>query len=45
MDLFHGATFVSQKIYSGDYTDSANSDLVVITAGKKQQQGETIVKQ
>jgi L-lactate dehydrogenase len=42
MDLSHGAPFVSPiKIYSGDYTDSANSDLVVITAGRGQKQGET----
>ncbi|MDR1943093.1 MAG: L-lactate dehydrogenase [Endomicrobium sp.] len=42
MDLSHGAPFVSPiKIYDGDYKDSANSDLVVITAGRGQKQGET----
>ncbi|WP_373477154.1 L-lactate dehydrogenase [Candidatus Endomicrobiellum devescovinae] len=42
MDLTHGAPFVSPiKIYAGDYKDSANSDLVVITAGRGQKQGET----
>lgn len=42
MDLSHGAPFVSPiKIYAGDYKDSANSDLVVITAGRGQKQGET----
>ncbi|MDR1244497.1 MAG: L-lactate dehydrogenase [Endomicrobium sp.] len=42
MDLSHGAPFVSPiKIYAGDYKDSANSDLVVITAGRRQKQGET----
>jgi L-lactate dehydrogenase len=42
MDLSHGAPFVSPiKIYAGDYIDSANSDLVVITAGRGQKQGET----
>lgn len=42
MDLSHGAPFVSPiKIYAGDYKDSANSDLVVITAGRGQKQSET----
>ncbi|MDR3256038.1 MAG: L-lactate dehydrogenase [Endomicrobium sp.] len=42
MDLSHGAPFVSPvKIYAGDYPDTANSDLVVITAGRGQKQGET----
>ena len=44
MDLSHGAPFVSPvKIYSGDYPDTANSDLVVITAGRGQKQNETRV--
>ncbi|MCA6070773.1 MAG: L-lactate dehydrogenase [Endomicrobium sp.] len=42
MDLSHGAPFVSPvKIYAGDYPDAADSDLVVITAGRGQKQGET----
>ncbi|MDR1523125.1 MAG: L-lactate dehydrogenase [Endomicrobium sp.] len=42
MDLSHGAPFVSPiKIYAGDYPDTANSDLVVISAGRGQNPGET----
>jgi L-lactate dehydrogenase len=42
MDLSHGAPFVSPvKIHAGDYPDTANSDLVVITAGRGQKPGET----
>jgi L-lactate dehydrogenase len=42
MDLSHGAPFVSPvQIYAGDYRDTVNSDLVVITAGRGQRQGET----
>ncbi|MCL2335586.1 MAG: L-lactate dehydrogenase [Endomicrobia bacterium] len=42
MDLSHGAPYVSPvKIYAGDYKDTANSDLVVITAGRGQKPGET----
>ncbi|MDR2395556.1 MAG: L-lactate dehydrogenase [Endomicrobium sp.] len=42
MDLSHGAPFVSPiKIYAGDYPDTANSDLVVISAGRGQKPGET----
>ncbi|AKL98410.1 L-lactate dehydrogenase [Endomicrobium proavitum] len=42
MDLSHGAPFVSPiNIYAGDYPDTANSDLVVITAGRGQKPGET----
>ncbi|MDR2616613.1 MAG: L-lactate dehydrogenase [Endomicrobium sp.] len=42
MDLSHGASFVSPiKIYAGDYPDTANSDLVVITAGRGQKPGQT----
>jgi len=42
MDLSHGAPFVSPvNIYAGDYKDTANSDLVVIAAGRGQKQGET----
>jgi L-lactate dehydrogenase len=42
MDLSHGAPFVSPiKIYAGDYPDTANSDLVVIAAGRGQKLGQT----
>jgi L-lactate dehydrogenase len=42
MDLSHGAPYVSPvKIYAGDYPDTADSDLVVITAGRGQKPGET----
>jgi L-lactate dehydrogenase len=42
MDLSHGAPFVSPiKIYAGDYPDTSNSDLVVISAGMGQKPGET----
>ncbi|NLM36256.1 MAG: L-lactate dehydrogenase [Clostridiales bacterium] len=42
MDLSHGASFVSPvSIIAGDYKDSANSDIVIITAGANQKPGET----
>jgi len=42
MDLSHGAAYVSPvEIMAGDYSDIDNSDLVVITAGKKQEPGQT----
>ncbi|MCL2484541.1 MAG: L-lactate dehydrogenase [Endomicrobia bacterium] len=42
MDLSHGAPYVSPvNIYVGDYSDIADSDLVVITAGRGQKPGET----
>jgi L-lactate dehydrogenase len=42
MDLSHGAPYVSPvKIYAGDYRDAADSDLVVVTAGRAQKPGET----
>ena len=42
MDLSHGAAYVSPvEIMAGDYSDIDNSDLVVITAGKKQKPGQT----
>jgi L-lactate dehydrogenase len=41
-DLSHGAPYVSPvKITSGDYPEMKNSDLVVITAGKKQKPGQS----
>lgn len=42
MDLAHGASFVKPvEIKSGDYKDTANSDIVIITAGAAQKPGET----
>ena len=42
MDLSHGAPYVSPvEIIAGDYSDIKGSDLVVITAGKKQKPGQT----
>ncbi|CAG7839881.1 L-lactate dehydrogenase [Clostridium haemolyticum] len=42
MDLAHGASFVSPvNIYAGDYSDTKNSDIVIITAGAAQKPGET----
>lgn len=41
MDLSHGAPYVSPvEIIAGDYPDIKGSDLVVITAGKKQKPGQ-----
>ena len=42
MDLSHGAPYISPvEIIAGDYPDIRNSDLVVITAGKKQKPNQT----
>lgn len=42
MDLSHGAPFVSPvDIINGDYPDIVDSDIVVVTAGKNQKQGQT----
>lgn len=42
MDMNHGMPFVKPvKIYSGDYSDCKGSDIVVITAGANQKEGET----
>ncbi len=42
MDLSHGAPYSAPvKITAGDYPDIHGSDLVVITAGKKQQLGQS----
>jgi L-lactate dehydrogenase len=42
MDLSHGAPYISPvEVVAGDYPDLAGSDLVVITAGKKQKPGQT----
>lgn len=42
MDMNHGMPFVRPvRIYSGDYSDSKDSDIVIITAGASQKPGET----
>ncbi|HEY5562851.1 MAG TPA: L-lactate dehydrogenase [Clostridiaceae bacterium] len=42
MDLSHGASFVRpMEITSGEYSDTKNSDIVIITAGVGQKPGET----
>lgn len=42
IDLSHGAPFTPPvNVTAGEYKDIKNSDLVVITAGKKQKQGQT----
>jgi len=43
MDLSHGLPFApsSMKIYSGDYTDCTEMDMIVICAGVPQLEGET----
>ncbi|MHB9154440.1 MAG: L-lactate dehydrogenase [Endomicrobiales bacterium] len=42
MDLSHGAPYISPvEIVAGDYPDIHDSDLVVVTAGKKQKPGQT----
>lgn len=42
MDMNHGMPFVKPvKIYSGDYADCEDADIVVITSGANQKPGET----
>jgi len=42
MDMNHGMPFVRPvKIYNGDYSDCKDSDIVIITAGANQKEGET----
>lgn len=42
MDLSHGASFVKPvEITAGDYIDTKDSDIIVITAGAAQRPGET----
>lgn len=42
MDLAHGVSFVKPvEVYAGDYKDTADSDIVIITAGAAQKPGET----
>ncbi len=42
MDMAHGVSFVKPvNVYSGDYSDCKDADIVVITAGANQKAGET----
>lgn len=42
MDMAHGVSFVKPvNVYSGDYNECADADIVVITAGANQKPGET----
>lgn len=42
MDMAHGVSFVKPvNVYSGDYSECSNADIVVITAGANQKPGET----
>jgi len=42
MDLNHGMPFARPaRVWAGDYSDCANADIVVITAGAAQRPGET----
>ena len=42
LDIAHGAAFIKTvNIVSGDYKDTADSDIVIITAGAGQKPGET----
>lgn len=45
MDLSHGAPYISPvEIVASDYPDIRNSDLIVITAGKKQKPGQSRIE-
>ncbi|HEY9060755.1 MAG TPA: L-lactate dehydrogenase [Pseudobacteroides sp.] len=42
MDINHGLSFLGQmKVYDGDYSDVADCDVIVITAGANRKPGET----
>lgn len=42
LDIAHGAAFIqTTEIIAGDYRDTADSDIVIVTAGLNQKQGET----
>ncbi|MDO9534161.1 MAG: L-lactate dehydrogenase [Bacillota bacterium] len=42
MDLSHGASFIKPvHIYAGEYEDCKNADIIIITAGASQEQGQT----
>jgi len=42
MDMNHGLPFVPPvRIYAGEYPDCKGADVIIITAGTRQKQGET----
>lgn len=42
MDINHGLSFVGQmSVYAGDYSDCADCDVIIITAGANRKPGET----
>ncbi|HHW22188.1 MAG TPA: L-lactate dehydrogenase [Clostridiaceae bacterium] len=42
MDISHGLCFVGQiNVYAGDYSDIADCDVIVVTAGRNRSPGET----
>ncbi|MBE7025736.1 MAG: L-lactate dehydrogenase [Ruminococcaceae bacterium] len=42
MDIVHGVPFVRPiKVYSGDYSDCKNADIIILAAGAAQKPGET----
>lgn len=42
LDMSHGMTFIKPiKLTAGDYSDTVGSELVIITAGANQKEGET----
>jgi len=42
MDINHGLSFVSQmSLYSGDYSDCKDCDVIIVTAGANRKPGET----
>ena len=45
MDLNHGLSFAPRKmkIFAGQYSDCKDADIVVITAGVSQKEGETSI--
>lgn len=42
LDIAHAVSFVKPvNVYSGDYSDCKNADIIIITAGAAQKEGET----
>ncbi len=42
LDMAHGVSFVKPvDVYAGDYSDCKNADIIIITAGVAQKEGET----
>ena len=42
LDMAHGVSFVKPvNVYAGDYSDCKDADIIIITAGVPQKQGET----